>query len=82
MSLPTLKSNRRDQAYPRLPYPDSALQWDLRRVHAAWRKSRRVHDRLSIYKYLTAVFDLVMVWQKENRAVDRANRALRLRVRS
>ena len=71
-----VKANRRDQTQPLLPYPNSALQCDLTRVHEAWRESRRRHDRYSVYQYLTAVFDLVMVWQKENRAVDRANRAL------
>jgi hypothetical protein len=71
-----VKANRRDQTQPLLPYPNSALQCDLTRVHEAWRESRRRHDRYTVYQYLTAVFDLVMVWQKENRAVDRAKRAL------
>jgi hypothetical protein len=48
----------------------------LIRVREAWRKSRRRHDRFSVYEYLGAVFDLVAVWQKEDRAVDRAKRAL------
>jgi hypothetical protein len=51
-------------------------------VREAWRESRRQHDRYSIYKYLTAVFDLVTVWEKENRAIDRAKRALRLKGRA
>jgi hypothetical protein len=51
-------------------------------VHEVWRESRRHHDRYSVYKYLTAVFDLVTVWQKENRANDRAKRALRLKGRA
>jgi hypothetical protein len=50
-------------------------------VHEAWRESRRRHDRFSIYKYLSAVFDLVAVWEKENRAVERAKRALWLKRR-
>lgn len=62
---------------PVLPYSDSALRWDLRRVHDVWRKVRRDHDRFSVYRYLTAVFNLVMVWEKENSTVERATRALR-----
>lgn len=46
------------------------------------RESRRQHDRFSVYQYLTAVFDLVTVWQKENRAVERAKRALWLKRRA
>jgi hypothetical protein len=76
MLVQGVKANRRDQTQPLLPYPNSALQCDLTRVKEAWRESRRRHDRYTVYQYLTAVFDLVMVWQKENRAVDRANRAL------
>jgi len=34
------------------------------------------------YQYLSAVFDLVMVWKKENQAMDRAARALRLKGRN
>ena len=81
MLIPGVNANRRDRSEPQLPYPNSALQCDLTRVHDAWRDSRRKHNRYSVYQYLTAVFDLVMVWQKENQAVDRAKRALRLKGR-
>src|ERR1700687_1099260 len=64
-----------------LPYRGDALHWDLIRLRDAWRESRRQHDRFSIFKYLALVFDLVMVWEKENRAIDRARRALRLKNR-
>jgi hypothetical protein len=47
-----------------LPYRGDALRWDLFRLRDAWRESRRQHDRFSIFKYLSAVFDLVMVWKK------------------
>jgi len=78
MFIQTVTLNRHNQAQPQLPYPTSALHRDLTRVHDVWRESRRHHDRFSVYQYLTAVFDLVMVWEKENRATDRATRALRL----
>jgi hypothetical protein len=64
-----------------LPYSGDALRWDLIRLRDAWRESRRQHDRFSIFKYLSAVFDLVMVWKKENQAIERAARALRLKRR-
>jgi hypothetical protein len=76
MLVQTSNGTKRPQDQPQLPYPTDALRNDLIRVREAWRKSRRRHDRFSIYKYLTAVFDLVAVWQEEDRAVDRAKRAL------
>ena len=82
MSLPSLNENRRTRSQPRLSYPNDALRCDLRRVHDAWLESRRHHDRFAIYKFLTAVFDLVMVWDAENRAVERAKRALWLKRRA
>ena len=77
MLAPTLNYTRRTQIQPQLPYSTDALRSDLIRVRETWRQSRRRHDRFSVYEYLAVVFDLVMVWQKENRAVDRAKRALR-----
>jgi len=65
-----------------LPYRGDALRWDLIRLRDAWRESRRHHDRFAIYEYLSSVFDLVMVWEKENRAVERAERAMHLKNRS
>jgi hypothetical protein len=82
MSLQSLNANRRGQSQPRLPYSNDALSADLIRVHESWRESRRQHDRFSVYQYLSAVFDLVTVWQKENRAVERAKRALWLKRRA
>ena len=79
MLVPSLNPNRRNQAPPQLPYTNTALECDLKRVRDTWHESRRRHDRFSVYQYLTAVFDLVAVWQKENRAVDRAERALRIK---
>ena len=64
-----------------LPYGSGALCWDLIRLREVWRKARRQHDRFSIFKYLAAVYDLVGVWEKENRTIDRARRALHLKNR-
>ena len=78
MFVQNVSTNRSNQDQRQLPYPNDALRNDLIRVREIWRQSRRRHDRFSVYEYLAAVFDLVMVWQKENRAIDRAKRALRI----
>ena len=65
-----------------LPYSGDALHWDLIRLRDVWRESRRQHDRFSIFKYLAAVYDLVSVWKKENKDIERAKRALRLKNRA
>jgi hypothetical protein len=82
MLISGVNANRRDQSQPQLPYPNDALRNDLIRVHEAWRESRRQYDRYGVYKYLTAVFDLVKVWEAENRAIERATRALWLKRRA
>ena len=82
MQVLSVNANRRDRSQPRLFCSNDALSNDLNRVHEVWRESRRHHDRFSVYKYLAAVFDLVMVWQEENRAVDRAKQALWLKGRA
>jgi len=48
-------------------------------VRNAWEECQASRDRDAIYIYLTAVFDLVAWWAAENRAVERAHKALRLR---
>ena len=62
-----------------VPYTTKALRQDLLRVRNAWDESQARRERDAIYIYLTAVFDLVAWWTAENRAVERARKALRLR---
>jgi hypothetical protein len=76
------KSQTGCQNRKQLPYSGDALHWDLIRLRDVWRESRRRHDRFSIFKYLAAVYDLVSVWKKENRDIERAKRALRLKNRA
>jgi hypothetical protein len=76
------KSQTRCQNRRQLPYSGDALRWDLIRLRDVWRESRRQHDRFSIFKYLAAVYDLVSVWKKENKDIERAKRALRLKNRA
>jgi hypothetical protein len=61
-----------------VPYTAQALRQDLLRVRNAWEECQASRDRNAIYGYLTAVFDLVMWWIAENRAISRARWALRL----
>jgi hypothetical protein len=62
-----------------IPYADQALRQDLLRVQNAWDASQASRERDGIYTYLTAVFELVAWWSAENRALERAENALRLR---
>src|SRR5260370_11408288 len=61
-----------------VPYTTAALRQDLLRVRNAWEDSQTRREREAIYTYLTAVFDLVAWWAAENRAVEGAQKALRL----
>ena len=56
-----------------------ALQATLLRLQIEWELVQASRDRAAIYGYLAAVFETVMVWAKEGKAVKRAHWALRLR---
>jgi hypothetical protein len=62
-----------------VPYTTQALREDLLRLRNAWEESQARRERDAIYTYLTAVFELVAWWMAENRALERAHKALRLR---
>jgi len=47
-------------------------------VQNAWEDCQASRDRNAIYGYLSAVFDLVMWWKAEDRAISRARWALQL----
>jgi hypothetical protein len=61
-----------------VPYTAQALRQDLTRVRNSWDDCQARRDRNAIYGYLTAVFDLVMWWAAEDRAVSRARWALQI----
>jgi hypothetical protein len=61
-----------------VPYTTQALRQDLLRVRTAWEDCQASRKRDAIYDYLTAVFNLVAWWAAENRAFERARKALRL----
>jgi hypothetical protein len=62
-----------------ISYSKEALKQDLRRLRNAWHDCQARRDRDAVYGYLTAVFDLVSWWTAENRALEQARQALRLR---
>ena len=70
-----MKTSVRDD----IPYTDQAMKQDLLRIQNAWDESQARRERDAIYIYLAAVFDLVGWWAAENRALERAQKALRLR---
>ena len=55
------------------------MQANLLRLQNEWELVQASRDRAAIYGYLAAVFETVMVWAKEGKAVKRAHRALHLR---
>jgi hypothetical protein len=61
-----------------VPYSRAALRQDLLRVRNAWEECQASRGRNAIYAYLAAVFDLVVWWAAEDRAVSRARWALQL----
>jgi hypothetical protein len=72
---PRMKTSVRNN----IPYTDEALKQDLLRVQNAWDDSQARRERDAIYIYLGAVFELVAWWMADNRALERAEKALRLR---
>ena len=81
--MQTLPSFLTDEQMPKpepIPYSTTALRQDLTRVRNAWAKCQRRRRRDAIYTYLSAVYDLVTWWAAEGREVERARRALRLRL--
>jgi hypothetical protein len=61
-----------------VPYSNEAMRQDLQRVRDAWDDCQASRDRNAIYRYLTAVYGLMVWWTAEGREIDRARRALRL----
>src|SRR3984893_1119964 len=71
-------SRLKEPVQDHVPYTTQALKQDLLRVRNAWDECQASRDRDAIYGYLTAVFELVVWWTAENRALERAHQALRL----
>jgi hypothetical protein len=72
-------SRLREPIRDEVPCTTQALREGLLRVRNAWEECQASRNRNAIYGYLSTVFDLVMWWAAENRAVSRARWALQLR---
>ena len=62
-----------------IPFSAEAMRASLLRLQNEWETVQASRDRDAIYQYLTAVFETVMAWAKEGKAVKRGCRALHLR---
>ena len=62
-----------------IPFSTEALKANLLRLQNEWATAQASRDRDAIYGYLASVFELVMWWDQERKAVNRARRALQLR---
>lgn len=62
-----------------IPFSTEAMKASLLRLQNEWEMVQASRERNAIYQYLTAVFETVMAWAKEGKAVKRAYRALHLR---
>jgi hypothetical protein len=71
-------SRLKEPIHDDVPYTTQALRQDLLRVRKAWDDCQASRDRNAIYGYLSAVFDLVIWWKAENRAISRARWVLQL----
>ena len=62
-----------------LPFSTEAMRATFLRLQNKWETVQTSRDRDAIYRYLASVFELVMWWDQERKAFNRARRALRLR---
>jgi hypothetical protein len=60
-------------------FSSEAMRATLLRLQNEWEAAQASRDRGAIYGYLGAVFEVVIVWEREGKAVKRAHRALHLR---
>jgi hypothetical protein len=62
-----------------IPFSANAMRANLLRLQNEWETVQASRNRGAIYGYLAAVFELVACWDREGKAVQRAQRALYLR---
>ena len=81
MRRPTLRrsNNGRGCEPTTFPFSTEALRANLLRLQNEWEMVQASRGRAAIYGYLAAVFETIVVWAKEGKAVKRAYRALHLR---
>ena len=59
-----------------IAFSTEALKANLERLESEWETYQNTRDRDGIYQYLAAVFELIMWWKHEQKAVEYARRAL------
>jgi hypothetical protein len=59
-----------------IAFSTDALKANLSRLEDEWETYQATRDRDGIYQYLAAVFELVMWWKHEQKAIEYARRAL------
>jgi predicted RNA-binding protein len=64
---------------PTLPFSEKALEGTLIRLEFEWEEYRSTRDRNAIYRYLTAVFEVVSWWEYAGKASEYSHRALAMR---
>jgi hypothetical protein len=62
-----------------IAFSTEALKASLWRLEDEWETYQATRDRDGIYSYLAAVFELVMWWKHEQKAIEYARRTLWLR---
>ena len=55
-----------------IPFSAEAVRASLLRLQSEWETYQTTRDRDGVYGYLSAVFETVMAWTLEGRAVNRA----------
>ena len=78
-TMPIKMSDAGAQQPIRVPFSNEALQANLVRLEDEWDSYQSARDRDAIYGYLNAVFELVLWWAHDRKAVACGKRALRLR---
>jgi hypothetical protein len=74
-----LRRSKKGREPNTISFSTEALLSNLLRLQNEWEVVQASRDRAAIYGYLAAVFETVMVWAKEGKAVKRAYRVLHLR---
>jgi hypothetical protein len=59
-----------------IAFSTEALKANLLRLEDEWETYQNTRDRDGIYQYLAAVFELVMWWKHEQKAIEYARRAM------
>jgi hypothetical protein len=58
-----------------IAFSNEALKANLSRLEDEWETYQTTRDRDGIYQYLAAMFELIMWWKHEQKAVEYARRA-------